>query len=87
MIPKRIGGQIGKRAMDIFWKLNYDQMMADRAKHCMDTGGVLNGASFGHRTLLNLNLKAPQFVAVAKLSKAQAWLSCPRSRERPEFES
>ena len=26
-------------------------------------------------------------VAVAKLSKALAWLSCARSRERPEFKT
>ena len=30
---------------------------------------------------------ADMCVAVAKLSKALAWLSCARLRERPEFES
>ena len=29
--------------------------------------------------------KGKRCVAVAKLSKALAWLSCVRSRERPEF--
>ena len=35
----------------------------------------------------NMRSLSLECVAVAKLSKALAWLSCARSRERPEFKS
>ena len=53
--------------------------MICKKKNFVDNGeGV--ATSFRQRALLAC-------VAVAKLSKALAWFSCVRSRERPEFKA